>query len=56
MLVSRCHKERVYVEQTEGCSFYVCEKCFQPCDTMMSLEFPPTTECDNANVQPRFFF
>lgn len=50
MIVSKCHKERVEVEcGNEGVSFYVCEKCHKPCDTMMPLEFD-CMEFANADV------
>lgn len=39
MIVSRCCKEIVHVACShEGLSFYVCNSCSLPCDTIFSME------------------
>lgn len=38
MILSRCHKQRVYVHcGNEGLAYYVCTHCKRSCDTIASI-------------------
>ena len=57
MIVSRCCKEKVYVQCGGECtSYYVCTKCGKACDTMTPLEYLLPKERMDAEVQSGIIF
>lgn len=38
MMVSRCHKADVYIQECNCGDYYVCMSCMKPCVTIFSLQ------------------
>jgi deoxycytidylate deaminase len=46
MIISKCCKSNIYVQDHVGQAYYVCRQCHAECDTIFSLNWRGTSDDD----------